>query len=92
MSDESIRETSVRMTWRSESHCSLSETAIEERIARVLMNDLISQNGGPLPGVKIEIVSAQEDTRARHYFGGGPGEVPHQFYAVYHVQYKLHNE
>jgi len=56
------------------------------------MNDLISQNGGPLPGVKIEIVSAQEDTRARHYFGGGPGEVPHQFYAVYHVQYKLHNE
>lgn len=92
MSDESTRETLVQMTWRSKSHCSLSETAIEERIARVLMNDLISQNGGPLSGVKIEIVSAQENTRARHYFGGGPGEVPHQFDAVYHVQYMLHNE
>jgi hypothetical protein len=91
MSDESISEKSVRMTWRSDSHCSLSETAIEERVARVLMNDLISQNGGPLPG-KIEIISAWEDTRARHYFGGGPGEVPHQFDAVYWVKYKLRNE
>ncbi|MEK7606806.1 MAG: hypothetical protein AAB444_01240 [Patescibacteria group bacterium] len=79
------------MTWRSRDHCSLSETAIEERVARALKFEL--ERHGTLPhGVEVEIISTMEDTRSRHYFGGGPGEVPHQFNAVYHVQYKLHGE
>ncbi len=92
MSDQSIREKSVRMTWRTESHASLSDTAIEEHIARIVMYDLIWQNGGALSGMKVEIISALENTRARRYFGGDPGDIPHHFDAVYHVQYKLRNE
>lgn len=89
MSEVAVRKMLVRVHWLSRDY---SVEAVERRVAEALEREVGDHfRLGHLPSGEVaEIISFEE--QSRNYFGGGPGEVPHQIDTAYHVKYKLRGE